>query len=76
MSAGPGSIVYLPRGCAHTFKAVGDTPGKHWAITTSGNFEKFFTQSAEAFTAPGRPDFEKLGALAAEYRYSFLPPSK
>src|SRR5690348_3523389 len=34
--AGPGTLVYLPRGVPHTFEVVSETPGKHWVLTTPG----------------------------------------
>ena len=69
---GPGGVVYLPRGCAHSFDVVGETPGRHWALTTSGEFARFFAKSAEVFSMPGAPDFRRLTALATEHGYSFL----
>jgi quercetin dioxygenase-like cupin family protein len=70
-SVGPGGVVYLPRGCAHSFQVVGEKPGRHWALTTSGSFARFFEKSAEVFAVPGPPDFGRLSTLAAEYGYSF-----
>lgn len=71
-TAGPGALVHLPRGCAHTFSVVGEKPGRHWTLTTAGKFPEFFAKSAEIAAIPGPPDFAKLGALAAEYGYSFV----
>ena len=70
-TVGPGGVVYLPRGCAHSFEVIGQTVGRHWALTTSGSFARFFTKSAEVFAVPGPPDFARLAALAAAHGYSF-----
>src|SRR5437764_3093404 len=31
---GPGGVVYTPRGNVHTFRNVGDTPGRFWVVAT------------------------------------------
>jgi len=36
-------------------------------ITTSGDFERFYSNCAEVFAKPGPPDVARLGALAAEH---------
>ena len=70
--AGPGSVVYLPRGIAHTFHVVGDRPGRHWVLTTSGEFERFYARCGEVFAAPGPPDVARLIAIGAEHGMRFL----
>jgi quercetin dioxygenase-like cupin family protein len=69
--AGPGSVVYLPRGCAHTFTVTGTTPGRHWVLTTPSGFERFYARCAEVFAAPGPPDFAKLASISAEHGLRF-----
>jgi mannose-6-phosphate isomerase-like protein (cupin superfamily) len=61
---GPGSVVYLPRGVLHTFHVTGERPGRHWVLTTSADFERFYAHAAEAFALPGGPDPAILGAIA------------
>jgi mannose-6-phosphate isomerase-like protein (cupin superfamily) len=70
-NVGPGSVVFLPRGCEHTFEVVGETPGKHWTLQTPSGFERYFKAAGELFSAGGAPDFVKLAALNTEYGYSF-----
>lgn len=65
--AGPGSLVWLPRGVAHTFRVVGDVPGKHWVVTTPGGFDEFYAKCAEIFAASGQPDRARLEALNEQY---------
>ena len=70
-NAGPGSVVYLPRGSVHTFQVVSATPGRHWTLQTPSGFERYFARAAEVFAAPGPPDVAGLAAIGAEYGYSF-----
>ena len=73
--AGPGSVVFLPRGSEHTFKVTGTTPGKHWTLTTPGGFDKFYARCSEVFAAPGPPNFARLSAISAEHGYRFTVPA-
>lgn len=73
-NAGPGSVVYLPRGSEHTFKVVGATPGRHWVLTTPSGFERYFARAAEVFAVPGPPDGAKLAAINADHRVAFVRP--
>lgn len=70
---GPGSVVFLPRGCAHTFKCISEEPGETVVITTPGGFDRFYERCGEEF-ATGRPDFAKIGAIAGDHGYEFLAP--
>lgn len=70
--AGPGAVVWLPRGCAHSFRNVGETTARHWAITTPCGFERFFADAGEIFAAPGGPDRARIVALAAEHGSRFV----
>jgi quercetin dioxygenase-like cupin family protein len=70
--AGPGALVWLPRGTVHTFRNVGDTPARHWGITTPSGFERFFADAQALFSAPGGPDPARIVALAAEHGSRFV----
>jgi uncharacterized cupin superfamily protein len=72
--AGPGAVVFLPRGMTHTFQVIGETDGRHWVITNSGDFERFYSQCGEVFSVPGPPNFAALGAIAAEHGMRFARP--
>jgi quercetin dioxygenase-like cupin family protein len=74
-NAGPGSVVYLPRGSVHTFKVVSETPGRHWVLTTPSGFERYFARAAEVFAVPGPPDFARLDAINAEHAVAFHRPA-
>ena len=73
-NAGPGTVVYLPRGSTHTFQVVSSAPGKHWVLTTPSGFERFFARTAEVFAAPGPPDFARIAAINAEFGVAFAEP--
>ena len=69
--AGPGSVVWLPRGVPHTWEVTGDVDGRHWAVTTSGASHRFF----EAAAALGAPDFARLAVVAVENGLGLLRPA-
>jgi quercetin dioxygenase-like cupin family protein len=69
---GPGAVVYLPRGSVHTFRNIGDTPARHWVLTTPSGFESFYEKSAEVFAAPGAPDMGRLVDLAGQHGIRFV----
>jgi len=74
-TVGPGTVVYLPRGCVHTFQVAGDKPGRHWTLQTPSGFERYFAQAAEIFAAPGKPDAARLAAITKEYGAEFVKPA-
>jgi quercetin dioxygenase-like cupin family protein len=73
---GPGAVVYLPRGTLHTFRNIGDTPSRHWVLTTPSGFETFYARSAEVFALAGPPDFKRLMEISREHGIEFAPPSE
>ncbi len=72
----PGTVVYLPRGVAHTFRNVGSTPSQHWVITTPGGFDHFFADCARVFSdaaaAGCAPDMGRILQVFAEHRLELL----
>ena len=63
--AGPGSFVFGPRGLAHGFKVLGDSPARMLLLCSPGGFEQFVVELSEP--APAPPDMAKLVAVAAKY---------
>lgn len=57
---GPGGLVYLPKGAAHTYRNTGTTPSRHWIITTPSGFENFFATCAEEFARPDGPEQRRI----------------
>lgn len=78
IAAGPGTRVFGPRGIPHSFKNVGDKPGKLQIITSPPGFEDFVVALG---TPDGGPDFEPVFPdiptvirVAAEHGIEILPP--
>lgn len=68
-----GESVFLPRGVPHTFRVIGDRPGRNLAILTPGGFENFFVEAAENNLAiPAR--MPEVIELAARYGLEFRGP--
>jgi quercetin dioxygenase-like cupin family protein len=66
--AGPGDLVFKPRGIPHAFWNAGDEPARVLEIISPGGFEQYFAEIAPLLP-PSRPepDFEALGAAMARY---------
>ncbi len=72
--AGPGASVFLPRSVPHTFRVVGDRPGRNLAVITPGGFENFFVEAAERDLRI--PDnMPELMELAGSYGLEFVGPA-
>jgi mannose-6-phosphate isomerase-like protein (cupin superfamily) len=72
VEAGPGDLVYKPRGQWHTFFNAGDEPARILEIISPAGFEKFF----EALVDMGgvaNADPETLAALNARYELEMQP---
>ena len=71
--AGPGDMIYVPRGTRHRYSNIGSQPGKMLSIHTPGGFEKFFDEcgvdAANHPTAPQLPPPppEAIEALLARH---------
>jgi hypothetical protein len=62
VEAGPGDLVYKPRGQWHTFWNAGDEPARILEIIAPAGFEQFFAELAP-LAAGGAPDPEAFGEL-------------
>jgi quercetin dioxygenase-like cupin family protein len=70
--AGPGSVIFKPRGIPHAFWNAGDTPARVVELITPAGFEGYFEEMAALFTeaaAAGQelPDPERAAAVLARY---------
>jgi mannose-6-phosphate isomerase-like protein (cupin superfamily) len=72
VEAGPGDLVYKPRGQWHTFWNAGDEPASILEIISPAGFEQFFAELAP-LAAAGAPDPEKFGELCARYALDMRP---
>jgi quercetin dioxygenase-like cupin family protein len=66
VEAGPGELVFKPRGQAHAFWNAGDDPARLLEIVSPAGFEDYFRELAPilASTGPGSPE---VLAVAARY---------
>ncbi len=67
-----GTAVFLPRNSIHTFKNVGDRPGRLLVTTSPAGFETFFARCAEEFARPGAPDMDRIVAISAEHGIHYV----
>jgi len=72
VEAGPGDLVYKPRGQWHTFWNAGDEPARILEIISPAGFEKFFAELGP-IAAGGAPDPEVMGELCARYALDMQP---
>jgi mannose-6-phosphate isomerase-like protein (cupin superfamily) len=69
--AGPGDLVWKPRGQWHTFWNAGDTPARILEIISPAGFEDFFGELVDA----GGVGAVALGELCARYALDMDPSS-
>jgi quercetin 2,3-dioxygenase len=67
VSAPAHSVMFVPRGTAHTFHNVGTEPGVILVGVTPGGFEKMFEERQSV-------DAETLRALAKKYNMEVVGP--
>jgi uncharacterized cupin superfamily protein len=75
-----GSIVFLPRGVAHTFRNVGATTGRLLGIGAPSGHEKFFEDMASlsrsnGATPDGPPDMEAAFAICRRHGIELVLPA-
>ena len=78
-SAGPGSLVFLPRDVPHGFQVSDDGPGRALVIVAPGNFDEFVAALGDVagsleLPEPVAPDPERVVAIAAAHGIHILPP--
>ncbi len=68
-----GETVVVPRGIPHSFRVLGDRPGRLIAIMTPGGFEGFFLEVAEReLRIP--EDMPEITEVAARHGLEFTGP--
>ncbi|GLZ06393.1 cupin [Actinomadura sp. NBRC 104412] len=78
LSAGPGELMFLPRGIPHSLHVRTDEARLLVMLNPAG-FEKFFAAVGEPARGDGppeptTPDVEAIAAEAARYGVTLLPP--
>ena len=74
LEAGPGDLVFKPRGEWHTFWNAGDEPCRILEIITPAGFERFFAELVD-LGGVAQADTEALGELCARYELDMDPDS-
>ncbi|HEU5160155.1 MAG TPA: cupin domain-containing protein [Streptosporangiaceae bacterium] len=78
VSAGPGDLVFLPRGIPHSLH-VETAEVRVLVLITPAGFERFFAAigrpaSGDELPEPTAPDLPAVAAAAARYGVTVLPP--
>lgn len=71
MLAVPGVTALLPRGIAHGFTNVGDTPSILIDTILPGRFDNYFAELSELYKA-GDPAEQEIDALSEKYSIRYL----
>jgi mannose-6-phosphate isomerase-like protein (cupin superfamily) len=74
LEAGPGDLVFKPRGEWHTFWNAGEEPARILEIIAPAGFERFFDELVEMGGA-GQADPEEVAALCERYALDIQPDS-
>lgn len=68
-AAGPGTVVYAPRGIPHSFRVLGNKTARFQVTVVPGGLEKMLTEISEL---KGPPDPKAIGAVCGKYGIQFL----
>jgi quercetin dioxygenase-like cupin family protein len=66
LEAGPGDLVFKPRGIAHAFWNAGDEPVRLLELISPAGFENYFRELAPLLAAADRDD-AAIGAVVTRY---------
>lgn len=72
--AKPGTTLFAPRGVAHTYRYIGQTPGRLMCVITPSGFEGFF-EEVSALNLQLPQDIPRVMELAEKFGLEILPPS-
>lgn len=67
LEAGPGELVFKPRGVPHAFWNPGDEETRLLEIISPGDFGQFFADLAPELAVDHEPDFAAVAAIQARY---------
>ena len=71
--AKPGTTLFAPRGIAHTYRYLGQTPGRLLCIITPSGFEGFFEEIG-ALTPQEQQNIPRVMEIAKKFGLEILPP--
>src|SRR5919202_4395209 len=67
LEAGPGDLVFKPRGVPHASWNAGDEPARLLEIISPAGFDRYFRETARLLAADGPPDVDALADLQRRY---------
>ncbi len=73
ITARQGTTIFAPRGVAHTYRYLGQTPGRLMCIITPSGFEGFF-EEVGALTSQQQQDIWRVMERAHKVGLDILPP--
>jgi quercetin dioxygenase-like cupin family protein len=68
-----GTTIFAPRGIPHTYRYLGQTPGRLMCVITPAGFEEFF-EVIGALTPQQQQDIPRVITIGKEFGLEFLPP--
>ena len=68
-----GATIFAPRGIPHTYRYLGQTPGRLMCVITPAGFEGFF-EDIGALTSEQQRDMPRVLEIAKKYGLEVLPP--
>ncbi len=75
MHAGPGDIVFAPRGSRHTFQNIGSTPARSIITVIPGGLDLFFEEVLTKCPPGSTFDLERVLPLFGKYGLELLGPT-
>jgi mannose-6-phosphate isomerase-like protein (cupin superfamily) len=72
--AGPGDVVYAPRGSSHTFQNIGDETGTTITTVVPGGLDTFFEEVCAIAPRGTKPDPAVMLPLFEKYNLELLGP--
>lgn len=69
---GPGAVVFMPRGVAHAFKNLGDSPSKMVVVALPCGFEGFMRRCGAEFAKGGEVDMGRIVEISEEFGIRYL----
>lgn len=68
-----GATIFAPRGVPHTYRYLGQTPGRLLCVITPSGFEGFF-EEIDAMTPEQQQNIPRVIELGKKYGLEFPPP--
>ena len=72
--AAKGTTIFAPRAVPHTYRYLGQTPGRLMCVITPAGFEGFFEEIG-ALSSEQQQDIRRVLEIAKTYGLEILPPA-